>query len=74
MGVFVLKKGECGTVSFVGVVGAAGQRLNSLGIKKGAKICVIEYSFFGSSVLISCGYNRIAIRRAVAERIEVLSL
>lgn len=74
MGVFVLKKGESGVVGFVGIVGAAWQRLNSLGVKNGAKITVIAYSFFGSSVLISCGYNRIAIRRSIAERIEVQPL
>lgn len=71
MGVFNLKRGQSGVIKMVAVDGAAGQRLKSLGVIKGAKITVIGYCLFNSSVLILCGYNRIALRKSVAERIEV---
>lgn len=71
MSVFNLKKGEKATVSAVNVDGAAGQRLRSLGVVKGAQITMIAFSLFNGGVLISCGYNRIAIRKSVACRIEV---
>ena len=71
MGVFVLKKGQSANITMVAVDGAAGQRLRSLGVVKGAKITVIGYSLFNSSVLVLCGYNRIALRKSVAERIGV---
>lgn len=71
MGVFNLKKGQSAKVKLVGVDGAAGERLKSLGVIKGALITVIGYCLFNSSVLILCGYNRIALRKGVAQRIEV---
>ena len=71
MGVFILKKFQSANITMVAVDGAAGQRLRSLGVVKGAKITVIGYSLFNSSVLILCGYNRIALRKSVAERIGV---
>ena len=71
MGVFDLKRGQSGIIKLVAVDGTAGQRLKSLGVIKGAKITVIGYCLFNSSVLILCGYNRIALRKSVAGRIEV---
>lgn len=71
MGVYSLKKGQSAKIKMVAVDGAAGQRLRSLGVVKGAKITVIGYSLFNSSVLILCGYNKIALRKSVAERIGV---
>ena len=71
MGVFDLKKGQSAVIKMVAVDGSAGQRLKSLGVVKGAKITVIGYCLFNSSVLILCGYNRIALRYGVAKRIEV---
>lgn len=71
MGVFNLKKGQSGVIKLVAVDGTAGQRLKSLGVVKGAKVTVIGYCLFNSSVLILCGYNRIALRKSVAEKIEV---
>lgn len=71
MGVFDLKRGQSGIIKLVAVDGTAGQRLKSLGVIKGAKITVIGYCLFNSSVLILCGYNRIALRKSVACRIEV---
>lgn len=66
-----MKKGECGRVLLVKVDGAAGERLNSIGIKNGAEVRVIAFSLFSGSVLVSVGYNRVAIRKSVASRIEV---
>lgn len=71
MGVFNLKKGQSGVIKLVAVDGTAGQRLKSLGVVKGAKVTVIGYCLFNSSVLILCGYNRIALRKSVAQKIEV---
>lgn len=71
MGVFSLKKGQSGVIKLVAVDGTAGQRLKSLGVVKGAVVTVIGYCLFNSSVLILCGYNRIALRKSVAEKIEV---
>lgn len=70
MGVFNLKKGQSAKVISVAVDGTAGQRLKSLGVVKGAIVTVIGYCLFNSSVLILCGYNRIALRKSVAEKIE----
>lgn len=71
MGVFNLKKGQSGVIKLVAVDGTAGQRLKSLGVVKGAVVTVIGYCLFNSSVLILCGYNRIALRKSVAQKIEV---
>ena len=71
MGVFDLKKGESGKILSVQVDGAAGERLHLLGIKKGQTVTVLSYSLFKGSVLLGVGYNRVAIRRSIAERIEV---
>ncbi|MDE7076297.1 MAG: ferrous iron transport protein A [Clostridia bacterium] len=71
MSVFDLKKGDEAKIISVGVDGPAGERLNSLGIKKGQSVKVIAFSLFSGSVLISVGYNRIAIRKSVALKIEV---
>lgn len=71
MSVFNLAKGKSGIISDVKVDGAAGERLNALGIKKGAMVTVVAFSLFNSGVLIMAGYNRIGLRKYVAERIEV---
>lgn len=71
MSVFNLPKGGSGVVLRVDVDGAAGERLFSLGIKKGAVVTVVAFSLFNSGVLVIAGYNRIGLRRSVAERIEV---
>ncbi len=71
MSVFNLKKNEWGKIVSVAVDGAAGERLKALGLVKGEKIYIVAFSLFGVSVLIASGGNRIALRRSVAERIEV---
>lgn len=71
MSVFDLKMGESATVISVAVDGAAGERLLSLGVKSGQTVTAVAFSLFKGSVLITVGYNRLAIRRSVAQRIEV---
>lgn len=71
MSVFDLKIGESGRVTTVNVDGAAGERLASLGVKKGQIITAVAFSVFRGSVLITIGYNRLAVRKSVAQRIEV---
>lgn len=71
MSVFDLKMGESGRVTTVNVDGAAGERLVSLGVKKGQTVTAVAFSLFKGSILITIGYNRLAIRKSVAQRIEV---
>lgn len=52
-----MAKGKSGIISDVKVDGAAGERLNALGIKKGALVTVVAFSLFNSGVLIMAGYN-----------------
>lgn len=66
-----MKMGESATVMAVAVDGAAGERLASLGVKKGQKVTAVAFSLFRGSVLITIGYNRLAVRKSVAKRIEV---
>ena len=71
MSVFDLKKGESAKIQDVKVDGAAGERLSSLGFKRGQQITVQSFSLFKGSVLVSVGYNRVASCKSVATRIEV---
>lgn len=71
MSVYDLKKGESGEIVSVNVDGAAGERLASLGVVKGASLTCLDFSMFKGSVLISVGANRIGLRKVVASRIEV---
>ena len=66
-----MKKGEKAKIAKVCVDGPAGERLNALGVRAGNEITVLAFSLFSSCVLISVGYNRLAIRNSVARRIEV---
>ncbi len=71
MSVFGLKKGQTAKIVAVNADGAAGERLKSLGFRKGAYVTVSAFSIFNGSVLVICGYNRVAVRKSVADRIEV---
>jgi len=71
MSVFGLKKGQSAKIIAVNADGAAGERLKSLGFSKGAIVTVSAFSIFNGSVLVICGYNRVGIRKSIAERIEV---
>jgi Fe2+ transport system protein FeoA len=46
-------------------------RLVSLGINVGSKITVVSYSLFNTSVLILSGFIRVAMRKSIAQKIEV---
>lgn len=72
MSVYDLKKGESGEIVSVTVDGAAGERLASLGVIKGARITCLDFSLFKGSVLIAVGANRIGLRKSMASRIEVI--
>lgn len=71
MSVFDIKRGETKRIVSVGADGAAGERLSALGFKKGQTVTLLAFSLFSGSVLVAVGYNRVALRRAVAVRIEV---
>lgn len=71
MSVFDLKKGESGKITVVAVDGAAGERLRSLGFKRGQIVEVLSFSLFKGSILLGVGYTRVAVRKSVAEKIEV---
>lgn len=71
MSVFDLKKGGSGLILSVNAEGAARERLLSLGLKKGVKVTAIGFSLFNGSVLLITGFNRIALRKSVACKIEV---
>ena len=71
MTVFNLKKRQTAVIKKLNAIGAEKQRLVSLGLKEGAHITVASFSLFKSSVLVFCGATRLALRRALAERIEV---
>lgn len=71
MSVFDLKKGESAYIKSSNLSGNAYTRLSSLGITAGRKVTVIAFSLFKSSVLLSCGAVRLAIRKSLAKQIEV---
>lgn len=71
MGVFVLKAGESGIIKKMDLMDAQMARLVSLGIDVGSKITVVSYSLFNTSVLILSGFIRVAMRKSIAQKIEV---
>jgi Fe2+ transport system protein FeoA len=71
MGVFVLKAGESGIIKKMDLRDAQMARLVSLGINVGSKITVVSYSLFNTSVLILSGFIRVAMRKSIAQKIEV---
>lgn len=71
MSAFDLQQGQSARVVSVNIDGAARERLKSLGVIKGAKITLIAFSFFDYGALFVCGYIKVALRKSVAERIEV---
>lgn len=55
----------------VNAEGGALARLNALGIMNGARLEVLAFSLFRTSILVSCSAVRVSMRRTVAEKIEV---
>lgn len=66
-----MEVGGSGKIISVGIDGAAGERLNSLGFKKGRTVTALAFSLFKGGVLVAAGYNRVALRRSVAQKITV---
>ncbi len=71
MGVFSLRVGESGRVTEINLSGAAAERLCALGLQRGAKVKALGFSLFKSGILLGVGNIRVALRKAVAENIEV---
>lgn len=71
MSVFDLKRGDKAKITGCSVTGNAYLRLASLGIAVGEIINVLAFSLFKSSVLISCGAVRLAMRKSLAQSITV---
>lgn len=66
-----LKRGERATIVRVSAEGGALARLEALGVRAGANVEAVAFSLFKSSILISCGSVRLAMRRALAVKISV---
>lgn len=71
MTAFELGAGQSARVVKLNIFGGAKQRLVSLGFARGARITMLGFSFFKSSVLLSCGAARVAMRKSLAQKIEV---
>lgn len=71
MTAFELGAGESARIIKLNISGGAKERLISLGISGGAEITSLGFSFFKSSILLSCGAVRVAMRKALAQKIEV---
>jgi len=71
MTLYDLKKGEKAKITSISFGGGAHARLASLGISEGKTVNILSFSLFKSAVLISCGYVRLGIRKALASQIEV---
>lgn len=71
MTAFNLGVGKSAKIIDVTATGGAAERLFSLGFTRGRVITVLGYSLLKSSVLLSCGAVRLAVRRSLADKIEV---
>ena len=71
MTAFNLGAGKSAKIINVTAVGSAAERLAALGFTRGRVITVLGYSILSSSVLLSCGAVRLAVRRSLADKIEV---
>lgn len=71
MSVFDLQVGESGKILSISAQGAAASRLAAIGFSSGKKVTVLGFSLFKSSVLVGINSTRAALRRTIAEGIEV---
>lgn len=71
MSVFDLQVGESGKILRISAQGAAASRLAAIGFSSGKKLTVLGFSLFKSSVLVAINSTRAALRRSVAECVEV---
>jgi Fe2+ transport system protein FeoA len=74
MGIFDLKEGSSGRVARINVSGRERERLSCLGFEVGARVTVLGFSLFKSSVLIGVGQTRVAVRKEVACQIELTNI
>ena len=71
MTAFNLGAGKSAKIINITSGGSAAERLAALGFTRGRVITVLGYSILHSSVLLSCGAVRLAVRRSLADKIEV---
>ena len=71
MNAWQLERGRCAVIKDVRLSGSAAARLHSLGFVRGQKVTAAGRSLLDGSVLLTCGAVRLAVRRSVAEGIEV---
>lgn len=69
MTVFDLKQGQRAKITRIDLAGGARNRLQSLGFDEGREIEIIGFSLFKSSVLVSSGAVRLALRKSLAQKI-----
>ncbi len=74
MTVFSLKVGESAQIERLVLSESAKARLNSLGIYEGSAVTSLGFSLFKSSILLSCGAVRVAMRKSLAEKIYARGL
>ncbi|MGN0818711.1 MAG: ferrous iron transport protein A [Candidatus Coproplasma sp.] len=71
MSVFDLQVGESGIIKSISAHGAAASRLEAMGFLSGKRLTVLGFSLFKSSVLVSVNSTRAALRKSIAECVEV---
>ncbi|MGN0815067.1 MAG: ferrous iron transport protein A [Candidatus Coproplasma sp.] len=71
MSVFDLQVGESGKIMRISSQGAAASRLSAIGFSNGKRLTVLGFSLFKSSVLVAVNSTRVALRKSVAECVEV---
>lgn len=71
MTAFFIPKNKSAEIVEITAPPAVANRLNTLGIKRGATVTLLGYSLFKGGVLLQCGAVRVGVRRRVAEQIEV---
>lgn len=73
MSVFDLQVGESGIIVKVTAQGAAASRLAALGFTGGKKVTALGFSLFKSGVLVGVNSTRVALRKTIAQCVEVQS-
>jgi Fe2+ transport system protein FeoA len=71
MTIFDLSVGQSAEILQIQLYGATALRLAAMGVAIKKRITVLSFSFFHSSILIGCGNVRLAIRKDLAQKIQV---
>ncbi len=66
-----LKTGQSANICAVNVSGKLSERLNMLNIFEGAKVTLLRRAPFGGGFLLEAGGVRLALRKNIAEKIQV---